>query len=347
LLADRFGRKIMVERAMFAGAVIFLCMGFAQTVQQLMALRVLQGLLTGTITAATALVASTTPPEHAGYSLGILQTGIYLGASAGPLVGGVIADSLGYRPTFWITAFLVLIAGLAVHFAVREDFQRPVDVGGRMDRHWWDGLVRVLASPELRLILLINMLVRVAARSLSPMLPLFVAEIAPDSDHLAATAGLVAGVGAVSGAAGASLLGRASDRAGPRKVLAWCIFGSALAVAGQAFVVIVGQLAALQAVAGFLTAGVLASVSVLLARSVRGGRHGAAFGVNSTSIAAASAVGPLVAATVAVSWGLRSVFLTSALILGMAGLLVIWAFFMPGLKGSRSTEVEGEGVEHA
>jgi hypothetical protein len=45
----------MVERAMLAGTAIFLGMGFARTVQQLMALRVLQGFLTGSITAATAL----------------------------------------------------------------------------------------------------------------------------------------------------------------------------------------------------------------------------------------------------------------------------------------------------
>ena len=180
-------------------------------------------------------------------------------------------------------------------------------------------------------------------RSLNPMLPLFVAEMAPDSEHLVARAGLVAGVGTAAGAAGAMLLRRASDRTGPRKMLIWCVVGTALAVAGQAFVVLVLQLAGLQVVAGFLMARVSASASVLLARSARSGRHGAVFGVNSTTIAAASAVGPLIGAAVAVQWGLRSVLLTSALTLGLAGLLVIWAFFLPCPRERKSPSVERAG----
>ena len=52
-VADRYGRKLMVERAMFGGAVVMGAMGFVQNVQQLVILRALQGCLTGTIPAAT------------------------------------------------------------------------------------------------------------------------------------------------------------------------------------------------------------------------------------------------------------------------------------------------------
>ena len=52
-LSDRYGRKVMVERAMFSGAIVISLMGLAQNVQQLAALRCLQGALTGTVTAAT------------------------------------------------------------------------------------------------------------------------------------------------------------------------------------------------------------------------------------------------------------------------------------------------------
>ena len=57
-LADRFGRKLMVLRAMFAGTLVLTAMSLTQTVHQLMICRILQGVFTGTITANTALVAS-------------------------------------------------------------------------------------------------------------------------------------------------------------------------------------------------------------------------------------------------------------------------------------------------
>ena len=65
-LSDRYGRKVMVERAMFGGALVIGLMGLAQNVQQLAILRALQGALTGTVTAATALVVTATPRERAG-----------------------------------------------------------------------------------------------------------------------------------------------------------------------------------------------------------------------------------------------------------------------------------------
>ena len=49
LLADRYGRKPMVLRAMLGGAIVIALMGCAQNVTHLLILRILQGILTGTI----------------------------------------------------------------------------------------------------------------------------------------------------------------------------------------------------------------------------------------------------------------------------------------------------------
>lgn len=103
-LSDRYGRKVMVERAMFGGAVVIAMIGWAQNIGQFMVLRALWGGLTGTITAATTLVASTTPRERVGHALGLLQMAIYIGSSTGPLLGGVVADAFCYRATFWVRA---------------------------------------------------------------------------------------------------------------------------------------------------------------------------------------------------------------------------------------------------
>mgnify|MGYP001824101914 CR=1 FL=1 len=119
-LADRYGRTLMVERAMFGGAVVLTLMGFVQNVQQLVVLRAVQGALTGTVVAATTLVASSTPRERSGYALGLLQTAVWMGASLGPLLGGIVADTWGYRAAFWVTGALLFVSGLTVWRFVEE-----------------------------------------------------------------------------------------------------------------------------------------------------------------------------------------------------------------------------------
>ena len=121
-LSDRHGRKMMVMRAMFGGGIIIGLMGFAHTVQQLALLRLIQGVFTGTVAAATALVASDTPKDKLGSTLGKLQLAIFLGQAFGPTTGGFIADTWGYRATFWVTSGYLLAAGLIILFFVQENF---------------------------------------------------------------------------------------------------------------------------------------------------------------------------------------------------------------------------------
>ena len=56
-LADQFGRKKMVMRALFGASIILALMGFAQTAFALIVLRALQGFTSGIIAANMALVA--------------------------------------------------------------------------------------------------------------------------------------------------------------------------------------------------------------------------------------------------------------------------------------------------
>ena len=63
-LGDRFGRKLMLTRALFGGAVLIAAMAMASSVQHLLVLRTLQGAVTGTVAAAYTLVAASTPPNR-------------------------------------------------------------------------------------------------------------------------------------------------------------------------------------------------------------------------------------------------------------------------------------------
>ena len=307
-LADRYGRKLMVERAMFGGAVILAAMGFVQNVWQLAALRAIQGMLTGTVAAATTLVASSTPRERAGYALGLLQMAVWSGASVGPLLGGLVADAWGYRAAFWVTGILLFLAGLTVWRFVEERFEPPARDRDRPADSLWEGLRLVIHQRSLLSLFSIRFLVRLAVRMIGPVLPLFVQSLVPPTARLATITGLISGVQAGTSAVGAVTLGRASDRIGYRRVLLACTVAAAIFYVPQFFVTTPWQLLILQGAVGLVMSGVLASISALLATLAPEGHQGAVYGVDASIVSAANAVGPMLGAGVAAAAGLRAPF---------------------------------------
>jgi MFS transporter, DHA1 family, multidrug resistance protein len=311
-VADRYGRKLMIERAMFGGAVVLAMMGFAQNVWQLAALRAVQGALTGTVTAAMTLVASSTPRERSGYALGSLQTAAWIGASVGPLLGGFLADAWGYRVTFWVTASLLFLAGLIVWRFVQEN--RPTSSSSKIEVRagFWEGLRLVVCSGPLVSLFGIELLIRLATRLLNPVLPLIVQSLVTSTARVASLTGLISGVSAATTAIGAVTFGRASDRIGYRRVLVTCAAIAAVLYIPQFFVTHPWQLTVLQALVGLVIGGAVASMSAMLANLAPEGRQGAVYGVDSSVLSMANAMGPLLAAGGAVVLGLRIPFLLAA-----------------------------------
>ncbi len=327
-LADRHGRKLMVERAMFGGAVLLGAMGFVRNVQQLAVLRVLQGCVTGTVPAATTLVASSAPRRRAGYALGLLQMAVYSGASAGPLLGGLVADAFGYQAAFWVTAALLFAAGLGVFFLVEEHFEpsrqkedSPAEgLGTSAAEGFWQGLALVLRSRALLIMFGTRVVMRFGARIVGPMLPLFVQSLMPDGERVASITGLITGVGAAASALGAVTLGRVGDRIGYRRVLVACALGAAVLHIPQFFVNTPTQLLILQGAVGVALGGILASVSATLANLAPEGRQGIVYGLDSSAVSMANAIAPMAGAVIATGLGLRFIFLCAAGIFALAAL---------------------------
>ena len=317
-VADRYGRKLMVQRAMFGGAVVLAIMGFAQNVWQLAILRAIQGMLTGTVPAATTLVASSAPRERSGYALGLLQTAVWSGASVGPLLGGLVADTWGYRAAFWVTGSLLFVAGLTVWRFVEEDFHPPKRDAASPESGFWYGVKLVARDHGLISLFFVRILARLAVRTLGPILPLFVQSLIPASTRVASITGLISGAGAATSAVGALTLGRASDRLGYRRVLLVCALLAGLVYVPQFFVQNPWQLLVLQGLLGLVMSGVLASISALLANLAPEGRQGAVYGVDSSAVAMANAIGPMLGASVAAAFGLRVPFLLAAVIFFLA-----------------------------
>src|SRR5439155_10313473 len=115
----------MVLRSMLVGGLIIALMGLVQNVEQFLVLRILQGVFTGTIAAATALVATIVPRVRLAASMGQLQTSVYVGIAAGPVLGGLIAQAVGIRGTFFVAGAMPAASGLLGGHFVHEHFSPP------------------------------------------------------------------------------------------------------------------------------------------------------------------------------------------------------------------------------
>lgn len=348
VLGDQRGRKLMVERAMFGGAFVIALMGLAQSVQQLTLLRAVQGALTGTVTAANALVATTAPRERTGYALGALQMAIYAGASVGPLIGGVIADAWGFRATFWVTSVLLFVAALGVTFFVQEAFEQrksmgmseTAEDGGYWFRRVWRYLSPVLGSSPLLVVMGLHLAMRLGVRLLGPILPLFVESVASPGARVASISGLISGVNAAGAALGALVLGRLSDRVGYRRILVGSAIASLVCYAPQYFVNSPLGLIPLQAGAGLAMGGCLAALNASLARLSPQGQEGMVYGVDASVVSLANAVGPMAGSMLAAWMSLRAPFLVAAGTFGVAGVITAW------LMPARISAVDAPFVGH-
>ena len=79
-LADKYGRRKMLLRSYLGGVLVLGLMGVVHAPVYLILLRLVQGALCGSVSAAQTLVATHTPEEHSGFALGSLNSAVFSGA---------------------------------------------------------------------------------------------------------------------------------------------------------------------------------------------------------------------------------------------------------------------------
>lgn len=318
VVADRFGRKKMIIRAMFGGGITLALMAFAQSAEQLILIRAVQGLVTGTVSANNALVAAATPRHRVGFAMGTLQVGLWAGVAIGPLLGGVLADLFGYSVPFLITALLLCCGGLIVCLGVQEEFSasssKPDFQATSMLRGWRD----ILGTSGVSLVLFMRFLSGLARTIITPIAPLFVVSLIAQGAEASNTyAGMVLAVSALTSTLGAVYLGGLGDRISHRKVLYLCAGAATALYLPQAFVADVWQLLLLQGLAGFAAGGIVAAPSALLSKYTDAGAAGVVYGIDNSVISGSRALAPLVGASVAIWLGMRGTFIATAVVFAL------------------------------
>ena len=327
ILADRYGRKPMVIRSMFGGAAVLLLMSYAQSVGHLIACRLLQGALTGTITASVALVASVAPRDRSGYALGMMQAAVFVGMSVGPFFGGEVAQALGMRATFRVAAVLLLGGAVLVKFLVSEHFtpSPPNRLGRRA------AVAEVLGAAGFLAAVGALFAVRFGNSVAAPVFPLFVEQVTGTRAGIYSLTGKIVALGGLSAAVSAWFLGRVSDAWGHRRLLILsCTVAGGVSI-GYIFASHVSHLCILRTAFGLAAAGMIPAANAIIRRTTHDRNLGKAYGVTSSVTAIGWATGPLtggflhdyVARVYGESAAVRAPFLLMGLVLLAAAVLVV------------------------
>lgn len=333
-LADIYSRRMMLLRALFGGAIVISLMVFVQEPWQLLILRAIQGCLTGTIAAATVMTAAIVPSARIALALGLLQTGIAIGNSVGPLIGGVLSDFLGHRVAFLSTGLVLASAGLIILKWVEDDGRLPRAEGDRENsRLPPEGQAKkrlsvlpdirpILNSPVLIILMFVTFTTQAANTTISPMLPLFLKELAlqgmnGSSLYIGSATGIVLGAGAASTALAAVLVGKYSTHFGYWKTLIFCLCAGTICIVPQAFVTNMIQLTIFRAMSSFFIGGTAPVLNAIIAVRADKKIQGSVYGFNSSVSSAGGALGPIIGSAAAMI-NYRAVFLATAFILGLS-----------------------------
>ena len=309
LLADRYGRRIMLLRANFAAAVVLALMGTVHSVATLVGLRLLQGIFTGTVAAAQTMVSVQAPPHRRGFTLGALSAAVYSGGMTGAFVGGIYADWFGYRAAFYAAGALLFLAGLLVLLGTSETFIRPAELTPMESQP--ERVPRDARTVVLPILLVITAIAFVRTFD-GAFLPLLAQEIHGSMAGASIWTGLLNASGGIAGLLAAPLLGRLADRVPAPRLGKVSALGAGMLMIPQGLAHGFPLLMAARFGTYFCSGGLDPVFQAWLSRITPEKRRGFVFGWSNTASAIGWITSPLVSGWVASQFGIRAVFFVGA-----------------------------------
>ncbi|WP_432666432.1 MFS transporter [Wukongibacter baidiensis] len=307
-LADKWGRKLMILRAMLAAVLVIGGMGLVRNVWQLVILRACQGLFTGTRTAATTFVAANTPKDRLSYALGLISSSTFIGYSIGPFIGGICAEYFGYRFSFFAGSGLMLIGFFLVLFMLVED-KSIIGIGKQQEESVDCNKEFKLFTPLILSLLLVLFLHRVTRSVFSPYIPLFVQSTLEGTEGAAKLTGVISGTAGLATALAGLTISRLGDRVNKVKLattlilISFCI-SLTLKVANSLYIFI-----PLYGMMFFFLGGIEPIITSTTAENTPSERRGELFGFQGLVGSLGWMVSPMLGAYISVNYSIRNILL--------------------------------------
>jgi len=307
-LGDRYGRRLMLLRANFGGVILLFLMGVATTPTMLVALRLLQGILTGTMTAAVTLVSVHAPEKRSGFALGTLSAAVSSGNMCGAFVGGMFADLFGYRMAFFAASGIMLVAALLVLFGIEEYVPKRKNEDEKLPGLRF--IPRNLGAAGF--ILLLVAVIGFVLSFDSAWLPLLVQEIHGSLRGASFWTGSLSAVAGCAGLLAGPIIGRLADRVTPPVIARLSSVGAGfmsmlMGIAGN-FPFLFGA----RFCGAFFAGGLDPVFQIWLSKITPEKDRGFVFGWAGTVRAVGWMFSPLVSGAVAWLAGVRSIFFAAA-----------------------------------
>jgi DHA1 family multidrug resistance protein-like MFS transporter len=323
-IADHYGRKLMVLRAMLGMGATMMLVPLAPTPLWFAAALVLVSVFNGFTPAAMSLLVANTPPRRIGSTVAFAQTGGLVGQALGPAAGAALAAYVDpQHALYWIGGGLLLSGGVLVLVHVRE-VKRPVSGPWRLE--WLGSLKTLLAVRGIGPLILLGFLFSVMWHGSITNITVFMLQLLEgrgvDSAGEAWWIGAAAMAGAMCMLVATPVWGRVLDKTGPAKVLLVCGIATVVTHAPLLVLQTPMELVMARAAFGLTSAGMQAAIVYLLRTVSPPGMDARAIAYMSAFQFFGMGMAPFLAGLIGPVMGMRAYFALTMVLMAIG--LVLW-----------------------
>ena len=318
-LADHVGQRKMALRAGYGLALTYFLTGVCQNVYQLLAVRVLCGVVAGFVPACMSMASSSLPENRMGWGMGLMQTALSSGTIMGPLMGGYMASWFGMRMSFYVGSLALFAGTIAVMLVVKD--LTILQRGSFNASSLWHDLQDTLRNRELRFIMLMFFMVQTCVMTIQPLITMYVGQLmGAMGDDAVKMSGVIFSLAGFAGILAAPFWGKRGQSYGYVRIFALVTFTAGFINLFQVFIQDVWQFAAIQFIYGLFLAGAVPNINANLTVVTDKATRGKAFGLSTSANQFGGVVGPLLGGVLGACMSTRHVLVATGCILMCMGL---------------------------
>lgn len=318
--ADRRGPRFALSMILFILGVVIAWMYFTRSPVELLILRMIQGMSGGFVAVGMSLVMNVTPKKQLTWAMGVFQASMVMGVMFGPLVGGMIADTLGYRMPFVIFCALSFLCLVAVRLMV------PKRIGleqARGREPFMKQLSYFIKNPVVRLMVMLQFLCNCGMTGIGPILPLYIKEMMRgDAMAVATIVGIIIFVAGATSVTSSLNVSRLAARISMPKILIFASLVTGVNFILQYLMPEVWTLGFMRGLTGFSLGMIMPLANTILAQAVPAEKRTMVVGFSTSFALMGNVAGPMASGAIAMQWGYGMVFWSTAFCFFLAACVI-------------------------
>lgn len=318
--ADRRGPRFALSMILLILGVVIAWMYFTRSPVELLILRMIQGMSGGFVAVGMSLVMNVTPKKQLTWAMGVFQASMVMGVMFGPLVGGMIADTLGYRMPFVIFCALSFLCLVAVRLMV------PRQIGleqARMKEPFMKQLSYFMKNPVVRLMVMLQFLCNCGMTGIGPILPLYIKEMmGGDAMAVATIVGIIIFVAGATSVTSSLNVSRLAARISMPKILIFASLVTGVNFILQYLMPEVWTLGFMRGLTGFSLGMIMPLANTILAQAVPAEKRTMVVGFSTSFALMGNVAGPMASGAIAMQWGYGMVFWSTAFCFFLAAMVI-------------------------